>query len=286
MIDLSARRRFFAEEVKMVANIRSPSVVEALASVPRERFLPPGPWTVRSEADFGSPPRQTEDADPRHVYHNIAIGIEPARMLFNGAPSVVGMAIDALGVKPGDRVMHVGAGTGYFTAIVAHCTGAGGRVVAFEVDGGLASQAATNLASMPWVEVRHGDGAGALQETFDAVLVNAGVTHPLDSWLDSLADGGRMVIPLTAAMGPMTNIGKGLMLLLARTADPQTLDVRLLTFVAIFSAVGVRNDALNGELASAMTKRPFGPIKRLRRDAHERSDACWLHGSGICFSAE
>ena len=286
MIDLSARRRFFAEEVQMVANIRSASVVEALASVPRERFLPPGPWTVRSEADFGSPPRQTEDADPRHVYHNIAIGIEPARMLFNGAPSVVGMAIDALGVKPGARVMHIGAGTGYFTAILAHCTGGGGRVVAFEVDGGLASQAAANLASMPWVEVRHGDGTGALQETFDAILVNAGVTHPLDTWLDGLADGGRMVIPLTAAMGPMTNIGKGLMLLLTRTADPQALDVRLLTFVAIFSAVGVRNDELNGELAGAMTKRPFGPLKRLRRDAHERSDTCWLHGSGICFSAE
>ena len=53
----------------MVANIRSASVVEALATVPREQFLPPGPWTVRSEADFGAPPRQTDDADPRHVYH-------------------------------------------------------------------------------------------------------------------------------------------------------------------------------------------------------------------------
>jgi hypothetical protein len=76
------------------------------------------------------------------------------------------------------------------------------------------------------------------------------------------------------------------MLLLRRTADPQTLDVRLLTFVAIFSAVGVRDDALNGELAKVMAQRPFGPIKRFRRDPHERTDACWLHGSGICFSCE
>ena len=285
MSDLQARRRFFAEEVQMVANIRSASVVDALATVPRERFLPPGPWTVRSEADFGAPPRQTDDADPRHVYHNIAIGIEPARMLFNGAPSVVAMAIDALAVKPGDRVLHIGAGTGYFTALLAHCTGPTGRVLALEVDGPLAARAASNLASMPWVEVKHADGSGALQERFDAVLVNAGVTHPLDGWLDALTETGRMVMPLTAAMGP-SNIGKGLMLLLTSTADPQAFAVRLLTFVAIFSAVGVRSDALNGELAGALATRPFGPIKRLRRDAHERTDACWMHGPGACFSSE
>ena len=205
-------------------------------------------------------------------------------MLFNGAPGVVAMAIDALAVKPGDRVLHIGAGTGYFTALLAHCTGPTGPVLALEVDGPLA-RAASNLASMPWVEVKHADGAGALQERFDAVLVNAGVTHPLDSWLDALTDHARMVMPLTAAMGP-SNIGKGLMLLLTSTADPQALAVRLLTFVAIFSAVGVRSDALNGELAGALATRPFGPIRRLRRDAHERTNACWMHGFGVCFSSE
>jgi protein-L-isoaspartate(D-aspartate) O-methyltransferase len=116
-----------------------------------------------------------------------------------------------------------------------------------------------------------------------AVLVNAGVTHPPDGWLDALTENGRMVMPLTAAMGP-SNIGKGL--LLTSTADPQALAVRLLTFVAIFSAEGVRSDVLNGELAGALATRPFGPIKRLRRDAHERTDACWMHGPGVCFSSE
>ena len=92
-VDLAAYRRFFAEEIQTAANIRSAAVVEALAAVPRERFLPPGPWTIRSEADFGGGPRQTPDADPRHVYHNIAVAIDAARMLFNGAPSVVAMAM-------------------------------------------------------------------------------------------------------------------------------------------------------------------------------------------------
>ena len=138
---------------------------------------------------------------------------------------------------------------------------------------------------MPWVEVRHADGSGALAEQFDAILVNAGVTHPLDSWLDALTATGRIVIPLTAAMG-LTNNGKGLMLLLTRAGDPQALTARLLTFVAIFSAVGIRNDALNGELGSALASRPFGPIKRLRRDPHERTEACWMHGPRVCFSSE
>lgn len=82
------QRRFFAEELQAICNIRTPALVEALASVPRENFLRPGPWFIRSEGDFGSTPRQAPDADPRHVYHDVAITIDPARQLFNGAPGI------------------------------------------------------------------------------------------------------------------------------------------------------------------------------------------------------
>jgi len=210
----------------MVANIRSAAIVEALATVPREQFLPPGPWTVRSDSDLGGPPRQTPDADPRHVYHNIAIGIDPARMLFNGAPGLLAMAIDALGPASGDRVLHIGAGTGYFTAIIAHCVGAMGRVVGIEIDEQLAARASVNLAPTAWVEIRNGDASGPLDHSYDVMLINAGVTHPLDTWLDALSPKGRIVLPVTATMGPMGNIGKGLLLLLTRTPDPDVLDVR------------------------------------------------------------
>jgi protein-L-isoaspartate(D-aspartate) O-methyltransferase len=233
MSDLAAQRRFFAEEVQMIANLRSVALVEALATVARERFLPQGPWTIRSETDVVAGPRMTSDADPRHVYHNIGIAIDPARLLFNGVPGLLSMAIDALGLQPGARVMHLGTGTGYYTALMAHCVGSGGRVLGLEVDATLASRAAANLASMPWVEVRHGDGSASLEESFDAMLINAGVTHPLDAWLDGLAPAGRIVLPLTATMGSMGNIGKGLMLLLTRTADANVFDVRVLSFVAI-----------------------------------------------------
>src|SRR6185503_21009761 len=117
MMSVDLRRRFYAEEIEAVANLKSPAVVDALASIARERYLPPGPWTLRGEGDFMAPMRQTPDADPKHVYHNLAIGIDPQRMLFNGAPSVVASAIDALMPAEGNRVLHIGTGLGYYTAL-------------------------------------------------------------------------------------------------------------------------------------------------------------------------
>lgn len=108
MNDLAAQRRFYAEEIQMAANLRSPAIVEALAAVEREQFLPPGPWTIRSEVDLKGGPRTTPDADPRHVYHNIAIAIDPSRNLFNGSPALLAMAIDSLAIEPGARVLHWG----------------------------------------------------------------------------------------------------------------------------------------------------------------------------------
>jgi protein-L-isoaspartate(D-aspartate) O-methyltransferase len=282
--DLTARRRFFAEEIQMTAALRSASLVEALASVPRERFLPPGPWTVRGESDFRAPIRQTPDGNPRHVYHNIAIGIHPERMLFNGAPGLLAMAIDALGLETGSRVLHVGAGTGYYTALMAHCVGPTGRVVAVEVDEELAARARTALAEMPWIDVRHGNGLGLSSESFDGILVNAGVTHPQEAWLDDLARNGRLIVPLTATGPGMGPIGKGLLLLLTRTADSQALDARLLGFVAIYSAIGLRDDGMNADLGNALTKQMLPPLKRLRRDRHDPSASCWLHGTTWCLS--
>src|SRR5579872_5528962 len=135
----------------MIGALTSPALVDALATIPRERFLPPGPWTVRSEADVAAPPRQTPDADPRHVYHNVAIAIDPTRMLFNGTPSLIGMAIDVLALPPGARALHIGAGTGYYTALMGACVGEAGRVLALEADEALAARAKLNLDSMPWI---------------------------------------------------------------------------------------------------------------------------------------
>jgi protein-L-isoaspartate(D-aspartate) O-methyltransferase len=284
MNDLSAQRRFYAEEIQIAANLRSMAVVEALAAVEREHFLPPGPWTIRSDADLMGGPRTTPDADPRHVYHNIAIAIDPARTLFNGAPGLLSMAIDSLALEPGARVLHLGTGTGYYTAVMAHCVGPRGRVLGIEVDADLADASRRNLAGLPWVEVRQGDGSAPLGDEFEAILINAGITHPQDTWLDALVPGGRLIMPLTASTAGMGNIGKGLLIHVTRSADGGALATRVLTFVAIYSAQALRSATLNAAIANALGAQPFPRLTRLRRDHHDVAPACWLHSPGFCLS--
>jgi protein-L-isoaspartate(D-aspartate) O-methyltransferase len=283
-VSLESRRRFYAEEIEIASNLRTAAVVEAFAAVPRERFLPAGPWTIKSDADFQGLPRQTPDADPRHVYHNIGVAIDPARMLFNGAPGLLGMAIDALAPAPGHRVLHLGTGLGYYTAILAHSVGASGRVLGIEVDRDLADAARANLSMYPWAEVRHGNGTGPIGETFDAMLINAGVTHPQPAWLDALGPGGRMIVPITAGMPAMGPIGKGLLLLLTRGADRATFNARIAGFVAIYSGIGLRDPAVEPEIGKALMRNPFPPLKTYRRDSHEPGPACWLHTEHGCLS--
>jgi protein-L-isoaspartate(D-aspartate) O-methyltransferase len=292
---LDLRRRFFAEELEAVCKLHSPRLVDAFATVPREQFLGPGPWQVLAESPYipgggslaaaGLSLRTTPDADPGRVYHNIAVAIDPSRQLFNGQPGTLAVWLDLLDLAPGSRVLHVGSGLGYYTAVIAQAVGRTGRVVAFEVDEALAVDAARNLASLPWVDARCGDSSQVAGETFDAIVVNAGVTHPLDAWLDALAPGGRMILPITATMPAMgSTLGKGLVFLLTR--EDETIAARVVTVVAVYSAIRLRDDRLNGDVGKAMMSGPttWQAVKRLRRDPHDRDASCWLHASTCCLS--
>jgi protein-L-isoaspartate(D-aspartate) O-methyltransferase len=160
-------------------------------------------------------------------------------------------------------------------------------VVAYEVDQPLADGARRNLASRRWVEVRCGDGSVPGGGPFDAILVNAGVTHPLDAWLDALAPGGRMMMPITAAMPAMgATIGKGIVMRIERKHD-DTFAARIAGVVAVYSALGIRDEAMNERIGQALMGGPmkWQTVARLRRDAHEPSASCWLHGRTSCFSA-
>ena len=293
MTVMERRRRFFAEELEAVCKLKTPALVEAFARVPRDQFLPPGPWTVLSGSGesymmgAGVRTRLTQDADPARVHHNIAVAIDPDKQLFNGQPGTLGAWIDALDLTPGARVLHVGAGLGYYTAVIGECVGSAGRVLAFEVDEALAAGATLRLASRPWIGVRHGDASGPLGETFDAILVNAGVTHPLDTWLDALAPGGRLMLPLTTTMPAMGSpLGKGLVFLVTRH-EAGEYAARVITVVVVYSALGIREPEMNDRIGKAMMAGParWTAVTRLRRDVHEPDASCWLHGASCCFAA-
>ena len=279
-------RRFFAEEIEACVGLKTPALVEAFATIPRERFLPPGPWVTRSDflPDMAARPQRTPDADPRRVYHNVVLAIDPSRQLFNGQPGTLGAWIDALGLRPGARVLHIGAGLGYYSAILAHTVGPTGRVLAIEVDEALAAQARANLQPFGWVELRHGDATRPLGESFDAILVNAGATHPHDVWLDALAPAGQLLLPLTVSMPPGGPLGKGLVVLVANDGDGRTLSARVVTMVMIYTGQGIRDESIAARLGQALMRGALPPIKRLTRDPHDQSPSCWLHADGFCLS--
>jgi protein-L-isoaspartate(D-aspartate) O-methyltransferase len=137
----------------------------------------------------------------RHLYHDMLIAIDEERRLNNGQPSLWARMYDSLDLSDGAHVVHVGAGTGYYSAILAEIVGGAGRVTAIEIDPALASQARESLAAWPQATVAATDGfTFRPDQPADAIVVNAGVTHLSLVWLNALAaEGGRLLVPLTNA---------------------------------------------------------------------------------------
>ncbi|MGA2004383.1 MAG: rRNA adenine N-6-methyltransferase family protein [Terriglobales bacterium] len=276
-------RRFYAEEIQYAANLSSLSLIEAFARVPRENFLGAGPWQIGApDVATGKVEYQTTaNADPRHVYHNVTIALDPARNLCNGQPSSLAAWINALDLQPGNRVFHLGCGVGYFTAIMSEVVGPSGSVVATEVDVGLANRARQNLASYSNVEVRAADGVAFDPGMCDAIFINAGVTHPHLPWLDRLTEGGRMILPLTVPMGPL--LGKGVMAKVTRKNE--NFAARMVSFVAIYSCTSARDPQLEPLLGRAMTTGALFKLKSVRRDAHDPNETCIMHTQSMCLSS-
>jgi len=283
MSEIASVRQAYAQQIVAAARATTPALLEAFAAIPREQFLGPGPWVVVGAGD--PKPRSTPDAESRHIYADVSVAIDLERKLFNGQPSFLARMIDGLALTPGHRVVHIGAGTGYYSAIIAYIVGATGHVVAAEIDEPLAAAARRNLVSMPWVEVQQSDGSD-VHGPLDAILVNAGVTHPQESWLDALAPGGRLLLPLTVVMPAMgSTLGKGVMSLI-RKSETGALSAEVTSFVAIYSALGLRDSRIEGILSQALQRTSFPNLTRLRRDAHDRVDDCWMHTERFCFSME
>lgn len=178
-IEMQVIRQAYAEELRAVSNLQSAALVNEFATVSREHFLGLGPWQIVTPAALGERGyRTTEDADPRHLYHNVLVAIDPDRRLNNGEPSSLALWFDSLDLTPGDRVVHIGCGVGYYTAILAEVVGVKGHVTGIEVDAGLAERARSNLAQMRHVTVETGDGTHLAEDASDAIFVNAGATHP------------------------------------------------------------------------------------------------------------
>ena len=274
--DIEQARRWFAEELRFVARVGDPRVVEAFATVPRERFVGPGPLRILSSwnmKEYWTPP----NAGPAAVYHDVLIAYDEQRWLNNGQPSLWAFVFDKLHVAAGEHVIHLGCGMGYYTAVLAELVGRGGAITAIEIDERLANRAREALAPWPQVAIVNGDGAQRSLPESDVVVASAGATHPLPAWLRCLRPNGRLAFPMTS-----TNAGGGM--LLVTRHGPDAFEARFLCPVWFYEFAGARDAAVSDRLAKALAEDRGAGVKSVRTDRHAEDASCWLHGEGWCLS--
>ncbi len=270
---VESARRFYAEEICRRNGVSSPAILAAFATVPRERFVGPGPWIIQGEGKS----HVTPDTEPVRVYRDALIVLDETKHLNNGQPSLWAIHLEPLRIQPGDQILHLGCGTGYYTAILAELTGPTGKVTAIEIEEGLAARAREALQPWPQVTVFHADGSRGPFEPSDAIVVSAGATYPLPAWLAAVKPSGRLLFPLTSTRGP------GTMAHLTRTS-PDRFAAALRGSVFFVDFGGARDPAVSDELARALHRDGGASVRSLRCDVHEQDTSCWLHGNGWCFS--
>jgi protein-L-isoaspartate(D-aspartate) O-methyltransferase len=281
--DLAILRRAYARQVLAAAGVTDPALERALAETARERFLGPGPWSI---VRWGGRYRLTPTDDPVYLYTDDLVAIDAARNLNNGQPSFLASLIHAAGVRPGDHAVHVGTGTGYYTAILCHLAGSTGRVTGIEVDPGLAARCRANL---PEAEIVTGDGGRSAFAPADVILVNAGAARPADLWLDRLKDGGRLVLPLTTDKGftppgAVMESTKPQGAVFVVTRQGCDFHAGRISATRIFPCAGLRDPGDERRLAAAFAGGDGSSVTRLHRRNAEPGEACWLAGDGWCMT--
>lgn len=255
------------------AGASSERLIAAFSSVERERYVGKGPWHVFT----GSGYIPTVSDDPSVLYQDVLVGLATERGINNGQPSLHALCLAACAPRDGESVVHIGAGTGYYTAILAALIGETGRIVAYEIDAALADQARDNLKSLPNVRVVAASAAEAALPNADLVYVNAGATHPLASWLDALNVDGRLIFPLTP------NEGYGCMLMVTRRG-PSSFAASVVSRAQFIPCIGARDDAASKALSAALEPaKSLNTVKSLQRGTQPDTTA-WCIGKGWWLS--
>src|SRR3984893_13231410 len=187
--ELRIIRAAYAKQILAAAWVDNARLEAALSATRREDFLGAGPWWIlRRFRDYITTP----DADPVYLYTDDLVGILPERHLNNGQPSLHAHLIHQASPAAGEHVVHIGPGTGYYTAILAHLAGSSGRVTGIGYEPEIGARAKANLKGDPNVEIIKGDGTLVSFDQADVIYVNAGCTRPAQNWLDRLAHCGRL----------------------------------------------------------------------------------------------
>jgi protein-L-isoaspartate(D-aspartate) O-methyltransferase len=173
--DFAGERAAMVERQLRLRGIHEPEILDAFLAVPRETFVSPG-------------------------YAHLAYGDHPLPIEAQqtiSQPYIVGLMIEAAAIKPGDRVLEVGAGSGYAAAVISRIAG---RVIGIERQHELVEVARERLSALGYdnVEIVEGDGTKGWPDgaPYDAILAAASGSHVPQPLVDQLKPGGRLVMPL------------------------------------------------------------------------------------------
>jgi protein-L-isoaspartate(D-aspartate) O-methyltransferase len=271
---LEKHRNFYARLITANAGLPSGSQLEAaLAVTPREKFVGPPPWKVFTRAGY----IDTNDRDPAILYQDVVVSLGVDGSLNNGQPTLHAYCISALAIQKGEHIVHIGAGTGYYTAILARL-GETGSIDAYEIHPQLATRAHQNLTEFPHVTVHARSGAEPSLPACDVIYVNAGASEPLPVWLDALNPNGRLLFPLAPGSGV------GGMLLITRQQNG-AFAARFLSQAQFVACVGAQNEAEAAKLATAFSNGKWPQVKSLIRNDNP-DDSCWYVGRGWWLSTD
>jgi len=175
MTDFAALREHMVERQIKGRGLEDPLLLSAFRDVPREEFV---------SRSYGA-----------QSYGDHPLPIEAGQTI--SQPYIVALMIDAAGIKPGDRVLEIGAGSGYAAAVISRIAA---EVVAIERKSELVTSARERLDRLGYDNVRivEGDGTRGWPESapYDAILAAASGSHLPQALIDQLGPGGRMVMPI------------------------------------------------------------------------------------------
>lgn len=183
-LELNALRQHLLEQVREQGAAVDPLVANALRTVPRHLFLPDLP---PDKAYKDEPIVTKRDADGHPISSS-------------SQPTIMAIMLDQLCLQRGQRVLEIGAGTGFNAALIAHVVGERGRVTSVDLDSDTVARARENLdaAGCADVVVLTGDGALGHEDgaPYHRIIATVGVWDLAPAWLDQLTPAGRLVVPL------------------------------------------------------------------------------------------